>query len=845
MRNKLNLKQSKPKRERFKTFSAVALLLLLPVSGLMATLPVSSAQTAESPIPTNAYLAVSPNPVGVNQDVTFLMWLVQIEPTAMGTAGGRWEGYTLQISKPDGTEQALGPFTADDASYAHAIYTPDTLGTYTITFNFPGQHVSGVGMGGPVDSYYGASSFTVTLTVQQEAVTTTSQTPIPTGYWSRPINAQNQEWYTISGNWFGIGAGSFGLSMYNASGNFNPYTTVPDTAHVVWTKPLVFGGLIGGDFGGTATSNYYNGKSYEPAFGPPVIINGVLYYNDPATPRQGFYAVDLRTGETLWHQESTVGITNGQVYNYMSPNQQGGIPYLWYMSGDPWYMYDAVTGNLILKIENITTGTTAPMTSGSTVQGPNGELLVYVMDSTDNWLAMWNSSLCILNAGDITAMSPWMWRPPAGATINWENGVQWNVTIPSYPNQAIMRINSGVILAITGSISAGNDWQMEIGYDMNTGQKLWAENRTTFPGATTWGLMGPIANGVYTEFHSDTMQWYGFDVYTGQQIWGPSDAYTNAWGSMAMNDVFSESAYGILYGFSIDGIHALDLMTGDSLWTFYGEPSGADFPGYSTLPFETNMLFTVAGGKVIATTGDSHGVPLYRGAKMYVVDAYSGNEVWSINGCFEQSLPVADGFLVGFNLYDNMLYCFGKGQTETTVSAPSTAVPKGTPVLIQGSVTDQSTGETCLGIPTAGTPAVSDDCMSAWMEYLYMQQPKPNDVTGVSVHLTAIDSTGRTQDIGSVVTDEKGNFMTSWAPSAEGLYKIVADFDGTKSYYNSDAETGLVVSNAAATAAASPSPSMAVQPPTSSTPATTYIAIGAVAVIIVVVALAVLLRRRK
>jgi hypothetical protein len=135
--------------------------------------------------------------------------------------------------------------------------------------------------------------------------------------------------------------------------------------------------------------------------------------------------------------------------------------------------------------------------------------------------------------------------------------------------------------------------------------------------------------------------------------------------------------------------------------------------------------------------------------------------------------------------------------------------------------------------------------MTAWMEYLYMQQPKPNDVTGVSVHLTAIDSTGRTQDIGSVVTDEKGNFMTSWTPSAEGLYKIVADFDGTKSYYNSDAETGLVVSNAAATAAASPSPSMAVQPPTSSTPATTYIAIGAVAVIIVVVALAVLLRRRK
>ena len=50
---------------------------------------------------------------------------------------------------------------------------------------------------------------------------------------------------------------------------------------------------------------------------------------------------------------------------------------------------------------------------------------------------------------------------------------------------------------------------------------------------------------------------------------------------------------------------------------------------------------------------------------------------------------LADGYLVVANGYDNQLYCYGTGQSATTVSAPDTAIPQGTPVLIQGTVTDQ------------------------------------------------------------------------------------------------------------------------------------------------------------
>ena len=815
---------------------------MLIITTLVVSLPIVNA-TEE--IPTNAFLAVSPNPAGINQEVTILMWLVQFKPTSGGPGAPTWGDFTVLITKPDGTKQTLGPFKADAAAFAYAIYTPDQIGTYTLEFSFPGEHVTGTagGLFGPpreVDAYYGASSFTTTLTVQQEPVTASPQTPLPTEYWTRPINSQNFDWYTISGNWLGTGKGGLGGSAYNASGNFNPYTTVPNSAHIVWTKPLMVGGLIGGEFGGSPTSHYYCGKSYEAGFIPVAIINGVLYYNAPAANPgdQGFYAVDLRTGKTLWHQNTSF-ITCGQVYNYKSPNQEGGIPYLWSMSAgmmappiSTWYIYDAFTGNLILQIANATSGGINFCGGGNIVEGPNGELLIYVLDASHNYLAMWNSSLCILSSMIVTPMTNlWQWRPPTGLTIDWQNGVQWNVTIEGYPAESLYFINSGVILATTGSMDAPQNWQMEIGYDMVTGEQLWVKNRTTPIGATGWGLMGAIGNGIYTEFDKGAMQWCGYSAYTGEKVWGPSKAYTNAWGSLPTNDIFSTVAYDIFYGFNIDGIHALNITTGERLWDFYADPAGLDFPGYSTLPFENNMLYTIADGKVIASTGDSHGVPQFRGARLYVVDAYSGKQVWSINGYYQGTMPVADGYVVAFNAYDNLIYSFGKGPSATTVTAPGTTIPLGEEVLIKGTVTDQSAGtkqvEQAARFPN-GVPAIADEYMSEWMEYLYMQQPCPDSYTGVPVRLEAFGEDGSYVDIGWVTSDPYGNFKSAWTPPDESLYTIMATFAGSDSYWMSYAATGLSVGPA-------PSPDGPIEPePTEAPLITTEIAIIIAAVIVAV-----------
>jgi outer membrane protein assembly factor BamB len=368
---------------------------------------------------------------------------------------------------------------------------------------------------------------------------------------------------------------------------------------------------------------------------------------------------------------------------------------------------------------------------------------------------------------------------------------------------------------------------MEAAYDMWTGQQLWVQNRTTPKGATSFGMMGRIADGVYTQYDKGAMQWRGYSAYTGEQIWGPTEALENAWSSQPYTPM---SAYGNLYTRTMAGIHALDLQTGHRLWDFYADPTGTDYPGFATYPFLAGEI-TIADGKIFAPTGNSHGDPLFRGCKLYAIDATSGNQVWSISGFFMGTLPIADGYLVGHNGYDNQIYCFGKGQTATTLTASPKVTAKGSSVLIEGTVTDQSSG-------AAGTPAIADEYMSDWMEYLYMQQSCPDYVNGVEVKLETLDPNGNFYEIDKVTSDASGMFKLLWEPPVEGEYTIIATFEGSDSYFRSYAETAIGVTEA-------PSPSGEIEPEAFAL-TTTELAIIAVAIIAVVGIVAFwALRKRK
>ena len=97
------------------------------------------------------------------------------------------------------------------------------------------------------------------------------------------------------------------------------------------------------------------------------------------------------------------------------------------------------------------------------------------------------------------------------------------------------------------------------------------------------------------------------------------------------------------------------------------------------------------------------------------------------------------------------------------------------------------------------TPCVSKDSMTTQMEYMHMQHPingtgttKP--LTGVPVTLTALDSNGNYEDLGTVTTDGYyGTFAKTWTPPIEGDYKIIASFAGDDSYGSSGASTAITV----------------------------------------------------
>jgi outer membrane protein assembly factor BamB len=281
-------------------------------------------------------------------------------------------------------------------------------------------------------------------------------------------------------------------------------------------------------------------------------------------------------------------------------------------------------------------------------------------------------------------------------------------------------------------------------------------------------------------------------------------------------------------------LYCLDGLTGKTLWTYFvGETSET--------PYNSNpvSIGCIADGKVYCYVSDVYQPdPRYRGYTTFAVDANSGKLLWSVNNTIQVDI-CADGYLIGGSWYDGAQYCFGKGQTATTVQS---SVTSGNTVLVEGTVMDMSPAQ-------PNTPAVSNASMDAWMDYLHFQQPMPTNVQGVPVLLTATASNGSTINIGTVTSDGYGCFAYDWTPPSTGMYKVQATFAGSDAYYSSTGQTAIVVSakaSATPTGSASPTVSASVAPAPSSnlSAMTIYVAIAAAVIIIVIIAVALVLRRR-
>jgi hypothetical protein len=301
-------------------------------------------------------------------------------------------------------------------------------------------------------------------------------------------------------------------------------------------------------------------------------------------------------------------------------------------------------------------------------------------------------------------------------------------------------------------------------------------------------------------------------------------------------------AYDKFYTTSYSGeIHAYKTTDGSEEWVYFDGSSGLNTP-YGHNPFCSGVVgaasvLTVADDKVFAVNNEhSPSEPLYRGYQLHAVNATTGESIWTVLGWYQHPV-IADGYLVTLNAADNQIYSFGKGPSALTVDAPMTGVTLGSSVIIRGTVTDIAAGtqqnEQAARFPN-GVPVVSDESMSQWMEYVYMQQPKPTNTTGVPIMINVVDANGNYRNIGEVTSDASGMFSLAWQPDIDGQYTVIATFAGSESYWPSTAETSFVVDQTAAT----PQPTGASN---GSTAADLYLLPGIIAIIAVIIIVGVVL----
>ena len=365
-----------------------------------------------------------------------------------GTYGG-WLGLVLTVTDPNGTSTTMGPYETDVSGTYQIGYTPDAVGTYTFVMNFPGQTVNGTGYGSYYGNFQPSTSQTVSLTVQQNPVSGYSEAPVPlpTQYWTEPINGQNRYWAAISGPWLQSG--------YNATGAFNPYTYAPDSAHIAWKTQnyAITEGLAGGAYGSLQSAGTENSGTFNVGFSNPIIMEGRIYYNGPDVPLANGTAqyymdcADLATGKVLWTVplQSAPGtaipqpaITCGQILNWRTQQMHSALPYIWQISAGLYRMYSAINGELEAQWNNLPAGTTVanstavpavfggvnftptvintavsvlagtlvleqpnPTVVGQDIGGAGGggALLEYIYGRNTNqptgWLVCWNSTLAI------------------------------------------------------------------------------------------------------------------------------------------------------------------------------------------------------------------------------------------------------------------------------------------------------------------------------------------------------------------------------------------------------------------------------------------------------------------
>jgi hypothetical protein len=846
---------------------SIALILLLTVSAAITGTAVQFGANAQViDIPTFLFVIASPNPVGVGQIVYVGATFSRPTPTGSGYSGDLYEDVTVDIIDPSGHKAVYGPYLMSPVAGVTFTFTPDVAGDYTLQAHYPGQVLTGDNPESSARSNMNShligskmlsdDSDTITLVVQDEPVEPIYKTPpLPTEFWTRSIYGTNWNWGELGSNWFGLSGGAgFSSGGSGAGGdtynrNFQPYGPAPNTPHIMWTMPTQLGGQPGMPVPADESSMYSGTSLLITYFKPVCILNGVLFYNKFAYTGtfMGWRAVDIHTGKILW-EKTADEVENqyldwGQVFNYNNFQEFGSAALLYTtVSGGMFRIYDPLTGQYLANVTNtLSTSRVINYDNNYGSASLRGEVLGYYTSG---------GNLCMYNYTKLLQGTSWRVRVSGNidASSSQYDAVMWETPLPTTFNGdgislGIASADDDVILM--SQVPGGVSWQGTnpgfiylAGYDAKTGDRLWGPINQTLPKYEDTSLLC-AADGYFVMHNKDRNLAWGYSLTTGEQLWGPVQLEGGGVSSVFRAGIIG---YGRVYISDLGGyVNAIDLETGEVAWTYFAGSAGYDTPfesypifGYNTQSMADGLLFLTEG---IMYTPPAH--PSYRLA----INCNDGSLVWKLlqYACTCVG-PIADGFLISWDSFDTSIYCIGKGPSATTVTAPDTAQPLGTQVLVQGTVIDTSGGTTQDVITTRfpnGLPAVSDDSMEAWMEYAYQQQIKPTNATGVKVTISVLDPNGNSYDIGTTTSNTDGKYGVTFTPQVPGKYTIIATFAGSESYYSSHASTYMSVTEAPA-ATVSPTP-----PPASTADLYFVPGIAGIVIAIAVVGAVIILMLRK
>ena len=863
---------------------SIAIFLIISMGASMLLIPSANAHTPPWQIKTYALVEALPATTGVGQMVVVYAFLGNAPPPGSAAVNTyRFHDYTVIFVSPSGKTTTQHWDTIFDTTGAQTIpFTPDEVGTYNITFNYGGQTLAIGGVDQPVGSInlndtYLPSSATTQLIVQAEPIQTYPESyPLPTEFWTRPIYGENPFWWKISSNWLGTGApvnsavsaGTItGIGMSSLVQRYPGDAVGSLTSHIMWTKSIQSGGVVGGNNFLTQGDTYFEGSAYSQRYTNPIIVNGHLYYNPPLSFRGSTAGpttcVDLVTGEVIWQRSDVPVINFAIIWDLQNGNQHGVWPAL-LCTNNFARVFDADTGDQLFNVTGVP--------SGTIVQGPQGEQLRYVITnqgttSNPNYnLALWNSTLLwqgtffrpgqsgnspdLQNATGGTISTP----PSTTATslvnasifddTSMQNRFSWNVSIGSWRNtmtstptvlNAIygdyMILRNGSYPSLTGQTNADGSlvnanytyFKVDINPQSATfGKALWWRTiNVPMDRSITYGGLDPTV-GVFVEGIKETRNFIAFNVADGSTAWGPSPSQTalDYFGNPIYPYIASQLAFGKLYSYAYGGIlYCYDLKTGNLDWTYGngGVPGNNTNSGIQAPGYYPGFIQAVGGHGLddgvlyIAVTEHTIETPIFKGSFTRAINASNGAELWTINDYTGEfgavSYAIADGYTNFFNGIDNQIYTLGRGPTALTVSAPDLSAASSQPVVITGRLTDVSSGtkQTQLaGRFANGVPCAADSVMGDWMGYLYQQKPLPTNFKGIDVAINVIDANGNFRTIGTALTDATGQYNLVWTPDISGTYQVVATFAGTNGYWPSTATTAFSVQEAHPTATPDP-----------------------------------------